>query len=342
MFDVGVFAQIAVPAKYRSLYDQAYPNANKDVFYFFDSEEALAGHARSFDIVVASTFQSVKLLKAVHDSDASILPAYYIQDYEPWFFKPGSELEREAKESYTVVPDMLCFAKTDWLREVVNGFHDIEVRKVSPSLDHSVYYPSFQARTEDTTRITAMVRPKTPRRAPGETMRVLKAVKEEYGEKVSVTIFGCEPDDARFLTLPRDFEFENRGPLTREGVSELLRSTDVFLDLSKYQAFGRTGLEAMACGCAVVLPGNCGTSEYARHRDNALLVDTGDFEEMVGAVRELIEDEDLRRGISRRGVLTASEYSVRRAVASELIMFREALQARVTMPDESGGKESTF
>jgi glycosyltransferase involved in cell wall biosynthesis len=160
-------------------------------------------------------------------------------------------------------------------------------------------------------------------------MQVLKSIKDEYGDRVSVTIFGCESYDPEFLALPRDFKFENRGVLIREEVAELLRSADIFLDLSKYQAFGRTGLEAMACGCATILTLNGGTAEYARHRDNALLVDTENFKEMVGATRELIEDENLRQEMSEQGILTAANYSVRKAVVSELSLFQEALQRRV-------------
>lgn len=330
MLEMGVFAQVAVPSRYREQYLRSYPNVKEHVFHFFNFPRDLIEYVRIFEVVVATVYTSVKLLKAIYYTVPGILTAYYIQDYEPWFFEAGSELEEEAKSSYTAIPDMLCFAKTDWICETVNRFHGVEVHKVSPSLDHSVYYPPRSAaRREGTVKVVAMVRPQTPRRAPAQTMQVLKSIKDEYGDRVSVTIFGCESYDPEFLALPRDFEFENRGVLIREEVAELLRSADIFLDLSKYQAFGRTGLEAMACGCATVLTLNGGTAEYARHRDNALLVDTENFKEMVGATRELIEDENLRQEMSEQGILTAANYSVRKAVVSELSLFQEALQRRV-------------
>lgn len=325
MSDLGIFARVAVPDKHREGYLRAYPGL-QETFYFFESEEALTDYARDFEVVVATVFTSVKLLRDIRESNPQVIPAYYIQDYEPWFSKTGSENEREAKESYTLIPDMLRFAKTDWIRDTVKGFHEVEVKKVKPSLDHSVYYPSFEIREDGPVRISAMVRPKTPRRSPEETMQVLKAIKEMYGDEVSVTIFGCEDNDPLFLALTRDFEFENRGVLIREEVAHLLRASDVFLDFSVYQAFGRTGLEAMACGCAVVLPEKGGTSEYARHRENALLVDTTNLEEMADAVEELIEDQELRAELRRRGTLTASGYSTRAAAISELSLFREEIR----------------
>lgn len=337
MRELGVFAQVALPGDQRNLYRQSYPTVDQSVFYFFDSPDELVEAAQSFAVAVATTFRSVELLKGVCAQNPSILPAYYVQDYEPWFTRPDSPLEQQAKESYTLIPDALHFAKTDWLRETVESLHEVEVEKVSPSLDHSVYYPSFGASPREIVKVTAMVRPKTPRRAAKETMQVLEALKGQYGDRISVTIFGCEPDDPRFAALPRDFGFENRGVIVREEVAELLRESDIFLDLSKYQAFGRTGLEAMACGCAVVLPEHGGTSEYAKHRENALLVDTGSFEEMLAAARTLIDNDNLREDLSTRGVLSASSYSVRRAAVSELILFQRAFEERA----ESTGETQT-
>ncbi|MBW2172474.1 MAG: glycosyltransferase family 4 protein [Deltaproteobacteria bacterium] len=173
-----------------------------------------------------------------------------------------------------------------------------------------------------------MVRPKTPRRSPEKTMRVLKSVKKKYGDRVAVTIFGCESDDPQFLRLPRDFVFDHRGILIREEVADLLRHIDIFIDLSEYQAFGRAGLEAMACGCATILPGNCGTSEYATHRGNTLLVNTQDANEVIRAIEELIESDKLRKDISRKGISTALNYNITKAVISELMLFREAISKR--------------
>jgi glycosyltransferase involved in cell wall biosynthesis len=228
------------------------------------------------------------------------------------------------------------------LRGTITQYHDVKVEKVSPSLDHSLYYPLFDTGAKGTAPITvtAMVRPQTPRRAAADTMRVLRNVKNELEERVRVTIFGCESDDPLFLNLPRNFAFDNRGTLMREGVAELLRETDIFVDASVYQAFGRTGLEAMACGCATVLPGNCGTAEYAVDHQNALLVDTDDFKEIARAVKSLIYDENLRREVSDAAMLTAAKYSLRRAAISELTMLRQELQKRIRAGEKTSSLDS--
>ncbi len=124
---------------------------------------------------------------------------------------------------------------------------------------------------------------------------------------------------------PININVENRGVLTRDEVADLLQEADIFVDFSTYQAFGRTGLEAMACGCAVILPAIGGVYEYAIHNDNALIVDTSNEGEMLNNLLCLIEDDILRERFQRRGMETAETFSIGSAALSELSLFRMAL-----------------
>ena len=103
-------------------------------------------------------------------------------------------------------------------------------------------------------------------------MRVLARLAKAHPGRTKIHIFGCP--DAELDALERDFPFENHGILNRPGVAAVLGASDIFMDLSDYQAFGRTGLESMACGCAPVVPLHGGADEYAIDGVNALVVDT--------------------------------------------------------------------
>ena len=92
-------------------------------------------------------------------------------------------------------------------------------------------------------------------------------------------MFGCAADDP-FWT-EHDYDGEILGVLRRDEVADLLRRSQLFIDLSEYQAFGRTGLEAMACGCTTILPEAGGSDEYAIDGSNCLRVDTGDREAIL-------------------------------------------------------------
>jgi GT2 family glycosyltransferase/glycosyltransferase involved in cell wall biosynthesis len=327
---LGANARVAVRTLLRERYLEEYtaiPNVD-DLFVPFNSPEDAIVLARSADIVVATIHTSVPLSARIAKALPWVTSAYYVQDYEPWFHPEGSELRAAAEASYSLVPNMVLFAKTQWLCNTVRQQHGVEVHKVEPSIDHSVYYPPAVRPEDGPVRVTAMVRPGTPRRGPGRTMEVLRRLHWSHGSDVGIHIFGCTDADLVKHEMPRDFSFTNHGVLWREQVADLLRGSDVFLDLSDYQAFGRTALEAMACGCAVVVPAAGGADEYAVDGTNALIVDTNDATACLHAVEGLITNALERDAIARAGASTASRFTIQNAAHSELDLFRRIQEAR--------------
>ncbi len=317
---LGAFAQMAVRQDLLDFYRLKYATFPDARFYPYQFDYQLAAYAGSFDVVVSTLFSSVDRLKQIVERYPSVRPAYYIQDYEPLFFDESDALYAQARASYTALPEAIRFAKTKWLCDVVSEREGVEVHKVTPSIDHAVYRPAEGAKPSPWV-VAAMIRPSTPRRAPELTLEVLKTLKTEFGERIRSVVFGCEPADPFWEENGGAGGVEIRGVLPREGVAEVLREASVFLDLSTYQAFGRTALEAMACGCVPVVPKHGGPGEYARDRENALVVDTEDRDAVLEAARELLRDEDLREKLREAGLEAAKAFTVEAAAQSELDLF---------------------
>ena len=318
---MGINAQIAVNQKNFASFVTCYsdmPNVSRNVVEFTD-EKSLAELLNNVDSVVCTIFTSVKLVKdALSLTKSKPKVSYYAQDYEPLFVQPSDPMWQEAFDSYTLIPNMTVFAKTDWIRNVITANHGIEVSKVSPSIDHDVYYPGLN-KSQTQVWISAMVRPSTPRRAPQRTMRVLKNIAEEFGDKVNINVFGCTDDDIFAENLPSDFNYTNHGVLTRNQVSALLRKSHLFIDLSDYQAFGRTGLEAMACGCVSLVPSTGGTDEYIRHNENGFSVDPRDEKSVIERINYYFYLEDtIKQNFTDFSINTSLEFSVRKATLSVL------------------------
>ena len=294
----------------------------------FDTTDSLKAALADHDLAIATTAPSAHLLaEALQAMPAAERPrpGYYVQDYEPLFFRPGTEEWRAARASYTANPGALLIAKTDWLCAMVNENHNVGVTRVKASIDHEVYFPDLREARSGVT-ISAMIRPKTPRRAPKRTVRILERLAAEFGSELRVTSFGCDRADLEADGLKLSAAVEHLGVLSRHQVASTLRSTDLFLDLSDYQAFGRTGLEGMACGCVPVLPVFGGATEYARHRENAFLVDTRSDEMVLEAAREFLNDGAKMRDQMRLSALeTAHRYSISNAAFSEYKAFSEFL-----------------
>jgi hypothetical protein len=216
--------------------------------------EQLVEVSKDFQVVVATAFFTMEWVARIVAGNPAILPAYYVQDYEPWFHPEGSVEALAAARSYTRVPGALLFAKTEFLRRTLAERHGISVAAVLPSIDHGVFRAGARAE-RGALRVTAMVRPQTPRRNAPRTMRVLAELARQSPVPIEIHLFGCESSDARFQQLDRDFPFTNHGVLRRPQVADLLRDSDVFLDLSDFQAFGRSAAEAMATAmCSSICP----------------------------------------------------------------------------------------
>ncbi|HCC61620.1 MAG TPA: hypothetical protein DEQ55_08130, partial [Pseudomonas sp.] len=86
-------------------------------------------------------------------------------------------------------------------------------------------------------------------------------------------------------------------------------SCDILLKMSRVEGFAYPPLEAMACGCAVVLGEVKGGVEYAEDNVNLLKVGAGSVDQARQAVTRLMADESLRKRLQQAGYETVRNWS---------------------------------
>lgn len=85
-------------------------------------------------------------------------------------------------------------------------------------------------------------------------------------------------------------------------------------------------IEAAASGRAIVTTDTPGCREIVRHGENGMLVPVRDAGALAAALKALIEDPALRRGMGRRGrEIAAAEFSVEKIVEETLALYRDLL-----------------
>jgi GT2 family glycosyltransferase len=329
MRDLGISARIVLPhtawERARSTYDNA-----EDVFEVFSDEQDLAARTSKADVISATHFKSVALLGRLRELREDFLAAYYVQDYEPFFTSSGEADLEEALASYTALDDVLMFAKTHWLCNVVGARHGVRVHKVEPSIDERLFRPLADGeRDERPVRILAMIRPRTPRRQPSSTITLLEQLLKQMPGQVEVRTFGCRHVELTRFTRSAQILDGHMGVLSRRAVAEQMRHADVFLDMSMYQAFGRTALEAMACGCTAVVPSVGGVWEFVEHEQNALALDTFDLDRCFDELAALIGDRVRLRGMQSSARACAERFSILRAALSEYLLFEREHRRRL-------------
>jgi glycosyltransferase involved in cell wall biosynthesis len=91
----------------------------------------------------------------------------------------------------------------------------------------------------------------------------------------------------------------------------LYSAADAFAFPSLHEGFGLPVIEAMACGVPVLTSNISATAEVAG--DAGLLVDPLSVEAIRDGLQQLVQDSELRRKLSARGLARAAEFSWRRA-----------------------------
>ena len=150
----------------------------------------------------------------------------------------------------------------------------------------------------------AMMYRKSKRKGYPDGLAVLKKLRETYPDLVAV-MFGV---DEKPENLPEWVQYEYRADQTK--LSVIYNSVRVFLCSSLQEGYGLTGLESMACGCALVSTDTLGVHEYAVNGQTASIVPISDIEAMYEKVCELFEDEELLIRRTSQSANEAKKYGV--------------------------------
>ena len=114
------------------------------------------------------------------------------------------------------------------------------------------------------------------------------------------------------------------GYITAAELGALYNLASFFVYPSFYEGFGLPPLEAMACGCPVVvsraasLPEVCG--------DAAVYIDPFDTDSIAAGITKAAGDETLRAGLRSAGLKRAGQFSWEQTAAEHLKIFEEAAQ----------------
>lgn len=112
----------------------------------------------------------------------------------------------------------------------------------------------------------------------------------------------------------------------RDDIPDVLRSVDVLVNASRHEPFGRTVLEAQACGTPVIGTDAGGIPEFVHDGETGLLVPPRDVAALSDAIRRLLTDPDLRNGVSERAARAAvAGFSVEAQARAAAAVYRQVV-----------------
>ena len=310
---------LGVEARIVSLYK--YPEIDDWKLYttpiIYKNEKELQKNFPQSDIVVATHWTTAKWIAEIVNNKRAKVSAYFVQDYEGWFFpEHNTQSRQQVSETYKLISNKIV--KSNWLRNLLkkDGY---ESHKILLGMDLSIFYPRDIQESRGIT-VLAMARPRTPWRGFKSLIAALEKVKDVRPD-INICLFGDYLDKYK---IP--FEYIDRGVISEQDeLAQLYSNSDIFVDASEFQGFGRTALEAMACGTSCVVTNVGGVSEYARNGYNCISVPPNDAECLANAILRLAKDHNMREELRKGGLNTVTKFCHKREAKETLQYFKSLL-----------------
>jgi glycosyltransferase involved in cell wall biosynthesis len=169
-----------------------------------------------------------------------------------------------------------------------------------------------------------------PRKGVHHGARALERLMRERSD-VEVRFLGTACDRERVLA---DFDpalhdrIEVMPRFSREELPALLADCQIKLFPTLYEGFGKTVLEAMACGLAPVTTTVPGPTMFVRDGRNGVLVPPADSEALRTALRRLLDEPRLLERLRLNAWKTAQAYDWQAAADERLAIYERLLAGR--------------
>jgi glycosyltransferase involved in cell wall biosynthesis len=266
-----------------------------DVRFLFVAEPT-AQNIPDADIVFATAWQTAEYVFEYPRQKGEQF--YLVMDFDPWI------ASRETLEKTWRWP-LTKITISNWLYEKVlsAGCTSSEVVNIPIGINFERF--NFTNQIENRGKSVLMLFSSSPSKGSADGLNALVACRREHPD-LEVVLFGPNyrrrPPD-----LPRWAKY--RGNVSDQELRQLYNESSVYVCSSLAEGFAMPPAEAMACGCAVAATDCGGIREFAVDGQNALLSPAGKPALLAQNILRLIEDEELRRRLARRGRETIQAFT---------------------------------
>lgn len=211
---------------------------------------------------------------------------YFIQDIDNWYGWSNEEVYK------TYELDMNKIVVSKWLKKIVDKYSAKEAILVPNGIDINNTF-KVKNKIENRKNHSIVMLYHTEKRKNSEFgISLIKRLKEKY-QDLDAHLFGFpnRPDN-----LPAWIKYSHN--LNENEVSEVMNENSVFICTSLKEGYGLPGIEAMACGCALVTTDCEGILEYA-NSENSMI---SNIDNMYNNICKLFDNEEKRIEIAYSGV----------------------------------------
>ncbi|ANF98482.1 glycosyltransferase [Paenibacillus bovis] len=256
------------------------------------------------DIIVAGWFDQL------HELQNDDIPVFYWEQGHEWLFGDiVSQYETEVVRNHLQLnyeQNIVLTAVSPIISKLLESNYGRKCIVLPNFIDTHFYHPAIDKVEDDELTILLVGDPGLRFKGSDIALNALHLVSQAgYPFKVQWVMptlrdLGEWSFDIEYVIKP-----------SQEELAQLYRDADIHLFTSWYEGFGMPPLEAMASGIPVVATNCGGISVYAKHGENAYLVEPGDFEGLAVGLLYFMKNAAKRHEYGQKGRNTALmfEYS---------------------------------
>ena len=237
--------------------------------------------------------------------------AYFIQGYEDW----------DLPEEYlinTYQGGMKNIVVAEWLKNKVAPYCNTCISVIKNPIDIN-QYRQINTPGDRKDHSIGLLYHTSEKKGYRYAFEVLLGLKMRYPD-LTVEMFGAfDPPD----NLPQWIHYTKNATINE--TVKIYNSVSVFLCASIEEGYGLTGLEAMACGAALVSSCYLGVREYAVDGYNALLAPIRDSAALIELVSQVFDNPLIRSRIVCNGIRSVNEFSWDKATTTFLNVLQETM-----------------
>jgi O-antigen biosynthesis protein len=256
----------------------------------------------NIDLLFATGWQTVEWLARI----PARRKLYFVQSDERRFVDEPS-LKAKIHEGYNTRCEYLTEAL--WIQKMLRTEFGRRSAYVPNGIDPHIMYPDSPLEPKNPKRLRVLI--EGPICIPFKGMDDAHAAIAPLDCEIWIVSSAGQPK-----TGWRYDRFFERVPFGE--MRKIYSSCDIFLKMSRVEGFFGPPMEAMACGCSVVVGKVTGYEEYIVHEENALVVEQGDIEGARVAVQRLLDDHAVRDRLVKRGFETVNAWTWDRSAQAML------------------------
>jgi glycosyltransferase involved in cell wall biosynthesis len=304
----------------------AFPNLFKIKSELQDFNPDLIHVATPFNLGLCGVYLakklSIPLIGSYHTNFDYYLQFYnlkflsrFLWKYLNWFHKPCKKILVPSHETLTQLNR--------------HGFTNLEIW--SGGVDCQVFHPYYDKKTiRDRFGFTkkyllTYVGRLAPEKDVDTLLAIAKSLPSEINDQIQWCVIGDGPlRDQLQLEAPANMTFT--GYVTGEKLAQMYSVSDLFVFPSPTETFGNVVIEALASGTPVITANSGGVKDMIKAGVTGYLCETGNVQEFINAILQLLENDSLRKQIGFEGRNYALTKNWKHIFSSLLLHYTDVIE----------------